>query len=800
MLSFHLKIIKRSFLKDKKFLFNNVLGLTLAFTTILFIYSWISYEKSFDKHYNNSSRIYRFTVEFTNGTDSRHFARVNREFIKEFKGFFPEVEEMVRLAPGRNSSIKINENKFYSQGVFSTDSNFFDVFNIKLLQGNSDDVLDAPKCAVINESIAEKYFGKENPIGKQLEWAHQQVPNFSTFIVTGVMPDFPRNSHFHPEILLSFNNPNNYSGWFYTYLMLNENTNPQTLQAKFPTFKKTYIENEQIRESETFHLQNVQDIHLYSHKDREIEPNGDPRSITILNIVALVLLVVISLNYINFQIASVLERSTYFNVSKTFGAKSKSFVIQLVLESIILVFISSLVSLLIYLLILPLLANWLNIELILSLQKTAIIYISALLFFVLIGIACSIYPIYLSNFNGAISPLKIFNSNNQSINGDFSIRKVLVILQFVGGISLIIATSVIIKQNQYLLSNRIGNEQDNIINLIKLPRTTVENYETFKTELLKYPEILDVTASMEEPAGEVMDAFTYELEGMPEEDKEKVIYCLTTDHNFNRFYGNRILAGEDFSAEGKNSGKYLINEAGLKTLGYTNPSDIIGKRFKYNIPVPDGFFEDGTISGVINDFHITSMNSSEKPMLLYHQPFFNYCVGIKYEPSRIKDALATLGKVWAEVNPDFALQHYFIDDLYFKLYENQIRQSRFLSLLAIVVLFISSLGLFSIAVYNIRKRTKEIGVRKVNGANTAEVLILLNKTFVKWVFISFLIASPLSWITMNKWMENFAYKTSINWWIFAGSGVFVLGIALITVSFQSFRAARRNPVEALRYE
>lgn len=799
MLQFHLKMAIRNFLKDKKFVFNNILGLTLAFTAILFIYSWITYEKSFDKFYDNSSRIHRFTVEFTDGGSTRHFARVNAGWIKEFPGYFPEVEEMVRLAPGRNSSLKINENKFYSQGVFTTDSNFFDVFNVKLIWGNMDDVLDAPKCAVINESIAQKYFGDENPVGKQLEWAHQQVPDFSTFTVTGVMPDFPHNNHFHPEILLSFDDPKQFSQWNYLYLMLKENANPQSVQAKFSSFKETYIKDKKSRESLVFHLQSVGDIHLDSQKDREIEPNGDARSITVLTIVAIVLLIVIALNYINFQIASVLERSTYFNISKTFGAKSKSFVVQLALESTILVFLASLVSLAAYFLVLPLLANWLNIELILSIKTTLAVYLFALLFFVLIGIASSIYPVFLSKIDGTISGFRIFNKG-QSNTSDFSVRRVLVILQFVGGIALIIATSVIIKQNQYLLSSRIGNEQNNIINLIKLPRMAIENYKVFKDELLKYPEILDVTASMEEPAGEVMDAFTYELEGMPEEDKEKVVYVLTTDNNFNKFYGNKILAGDDFSESGDNSTKYLINEAALKFFGYTNPNNIIGKRIKYNIPLPEKFFKEGYITGVINDFHISTMQNSEKPMLLYNQPFFNYCVGIKYEPTRVNEVLATLQKVWGEVNSDFALQSYFIDDLYVELYKNQIRQSRFLTLLAIIVLFISSLGLFSIAVYNIRKRTKEIGIRKVNGANIREVLVLLNKTFIKWVIISFIIAAPLTWFAMNKWLESFAYKTEISWWIFAGAGILVLGIVLVTVSLQSFKAARRNPVEALRYE
>lgn len=793
------KIFIRSYLKDKKFLFNNFLGFVFAFTTILFIISWITYEKGFDRFYENSSRIYRFTVEIRNGDGVMHFARVQRPWLKEFKEYFPEIEEMVRLAPGRNSALKIAENRFYSEGVFATDSNFFSVFNVRLLKGNPDHVLDAPKCAVINESVAKKYFGNTDPVGQKIEWSHQFGEAFDTYTVTGVMPDFPRNCHFHPEILLSFNDPTQYNQWFYTYLLLKKDAGVASMESKFGLFKKTYLKDKEDGDKEIFHLQNVREIHLNSHKDREIEPNGDSQSVMIMGIVAFILLVVVALNYMNFQIASVMERDSYFNISKTFGAQRKSFIVQLACESFLLIALSSLISLIAYVLTMPLLNSWLHIDILLPHGAIVLIYLSALLLFTCIGIGCSIYPVFLLKVRGMITSLNIFNPGRQRLMNDYSVRKVLVILQFVGSICLIIATSVFIKQNRFLLSNRIGHGQDNIINLVNLPRSAVDKYATFKHELLSHSAILDVTASMEEPAGEVLDAFSYKLEGMPEEDKNKLVYIFPVDHNFNHFYGNKIIAGEDFYNDVVNSKRYVINEAALKFFGYDKPEDIIGKRFKLNFP-NEGFFDEGTITGVVSDFHITSLQNHEKPIVLYHQPYFNYCVGIKFDPARISEAMAALSSVWRSTNPDFALQSVFIDDLYFKLYENQIRQSRFLSLLAFVALFISSLGLFSIAVYNIRKRTKEIGIRKVNGAKTGQIVTLLNRTFFKWVVISFIIAAPLSWITMHQWLQNFAYRTDLSWWIFAGTGIFVFGVALITVSLQSWQAAERNPVETLRYE
>ena len=277
---------------------------------------------------------------------------------------------------------------------FSADSNFFSVFNVDLISGNRENALDAPKSAVINQSIAQKYFGESNPIGKEIEWSHQQGIDFYTYTVKGVMPDFPKNSHFHPEILLSFDDPLEYNQWFYTYLLLKENTDVKDVKAQFQAFRNLHLNEMETSDQLVFHLQNVADIHLYSHKDREIEPNGDARSILVLSIVGFILLVVISLNYMNFQIASVLERNTFFNVSKILGAKRREFIVLLALESSLLVFISSVISLMVYIGILPLLANWLQIGLLLSVSEVVVVYFLVLLFFIFSGNSMQYLPCF----------------------------------------------------------------------------------------------------------------------------------------------------------------------------------------------------------------------------------------------------------------------------------------------------------------------------------------------------------------------------------------------------------------------
>jgi len=375
-------------------------------------------------------------------------------------------------------------------------------------------------------------------------------------------------------------------------------------------------------------------------------------------------------------------------------------------------------------------------------------------------------------------------------------------------------------------------ENANIIVIPDNPWEAVQRFELLKSELMKNPSITKITAAMEEPGGDIIDAVAFEMDGVDKKEGQ-FINIFTVDSNFFSFLNIHAIAGTaDFGntpsqkweasavelstlrtsekanpqkiAElEKNLGvyreKYVLNESALKLLGISNPKDAIGKRFRLNFFLPD-LFPEGDVAGVVPDFHYTNLYSEEKPLAIAPRKMFNYCFIIGIDPTHSEKAITTINSTWQKINPDFPLQYEFLTDSYQKVYAGEYAQTRVLSLFAIVSVILSSLGIFAISAFNLQRRVKEIGIRKVNGARISEVLLLLNKSLLKWIVLAFVISTPVAWYAMHKWLENFAYKINLSWWIFAGAGILVLLIALITVSLQSWRAATRNPVEVLRYE
>lgn len=776
------------FRKDKRTFLMSFVGLVVAFTVVLFVFSWIRFENSFDSHFSNSKRLYRFTVEMNNGTNSNHFARVRRDWIKSIPEYFPEIERMLRMKPGRNSSLKIDENVFNNKNVFSCNSDVFNVFSLNLKYGNKKNALESPFSAVVSESIVKKYFKNTSPIGKKLVCKGQQDKKFKTYTITGVMPDFPENSHLHPQVLLSLEKPDDYTDWYYVYVLLKPNTSIASVKSKIDGFKEKYIQTKNERKFSTFHFQNIRDIHLFSDKDREIERNGNYSSVKVIAILALVLFVVIMLNYVNIQTVTALKRSKTFNTCKVLGAQRRDIFKQISFETIIMSIAASLIAILLYYSALPLFRMHFGTIMFISFKETLIVYLITLVFFLIVGVICGFYPIML-----------LFRYSGKSFHKvEFTVRRVLMSVQFVSSICLVVFSVVAVMQNKYVMSNRMGSGQSNILNITDMPRSAVDNYLLFKKKLKTYPEILDVTASMEEPSGEVMDAFTYEFDKQ-KADRSKLIYLLPTDHNFNKFYGNKIIAGNDFFNTTPNTGKYIINRAALKQLGHSSADDIIGKSFKILLPMQDLFVE-GVISGVVDNFNISKYDVAEKPLVLSNQPEFCYCVGVKFMPEKLQQVMDAIRGAWRVINPDYDFDYMLIDDLYHKLYINQVKQAKFLQLLTLIVIIISCLGLMGTASFDTQKRTKEIGIRKVNGANRRSILVTLNKDILRWIFPSFLISMPISFYIVDKWLGNFSYKIDVGWYLYIFSGISLIPLSLIIVAMQSWKVASKNPVESLRYE
>jgi putative ABC transport system permease protein len=417
------------------------------------------------------------------------------------------------------------------------------------------------------------------------------------------------------------------------------------------------------------------------------------------------------------------------------------------------------------------------------------------------------------------------------------------IIQFTLAVVTIISTLVLNHQIDFINSKHPSSQNANMLVIADNPWESVQRYELFKTELLKVPSITGVTSAMEEPGGDILDGCNFEMEGVDKKDN-LAINILTADSNFFQTMNIHALAGtidlgytpsqkweadaaelsntraELVGNDGKDEAKakalrdkiteyekrlggyrekYIVNESALKLFGIRNPADAVGKRFRLTFFLPD-LFPEGQIVGVVPDFHYTNLHNEEKPLVITPRKMFNYCFIVSINPGQRQKAIATINSVWSKINPDFPLQYEYITDSYHKIYAGEYAQTRVLSLFAIISVILSALGIFAMSSFSIQRRVKEIGIRKVNGARVSEVMTMLNEHYLRQVLVSFIIAAPVGWYIMHRWLENFAYRADLSWWIFAVSGLLALGVALLTVSWQSWRAATRNPVEALRYE
>jgi len=807
-----MKIIRRLKQNWQWFLINAV-GLSTAFSCVLIIFIYTSQQLSYDKFHSKAGRIYRMTIDTNRGAISIHPARVYGDIHKMLPDY-PAIENMVRIVPFRNAIVKIGEQKFYSRNAYSTDSSFFKIFDFKILSGKPENAFSQPGRAFIGRSLALKYFGSIDIVGKQISILHQQDLNPRDYTIDGVMEDFPANSHFHAELLTSFTSDNDLTSWAYTYLLLKKGVDVDairgTIQHDWETEKKT---NDSVP---ILYLQKLTDIHLYSQKTREMEKNGDIRSIILLLSCTALILFVALINYLNLSRVQLIARMKSVKIKLINGASKRTVGWEIIQESLLLSFFSIFIGLII--------ADWLGESLKISvLQSGRIIGIAVICLGFIVSVALlALFPLYSSKI---VSDIKMTSKQD-------SLYSFPLIVQFTLAIVAVASTLVLHRQLNFINSTHPASQNANMVVIADNPWQSVQRYDLFKAELLKNSSITNVTAAMEDPGSDILDAVAFEMEGVEKKEGQS-INIFTTDSNFFSSLGIHPLAGttelgftpsqqwEDDAVNlsnlrqsqnadkqkladlerkvGNYREKYILNQSALRLLGINKPYDAIGKRFRLNFFLPD-LFPEGEIVGVVPDFHYTDLHSLEKPLAIAPRKLFNYCFIISINPVQRKEALNTIASTWQKINPEFPFQYEYITDSYRKVYAGEYAQTKALSLFALISIILSSLGIFAMAAFSMQHRVKEIGIRKINGATISEILTMLNKSFVSWIAIAFIIATPISWFAMHKWLENFAYKTELSWWIFAVAGLLALGIALLTVSWITWRAATRNPVEALRYE
>ncbi|MFH2035414.1 MAG: ABC transporter permease [Candidatus Zixiibacteriota bacterium] len=804
MLANYIKIAFRNIIRNRWYSAINIFGLAIGMASSILLILWIQDELSYDRFNTKSEYIYRVSIAFNMPNYQTHFARVPFGYINNLPKEFQEIKELVRLGHDIEAVVKKDNIKFNEDGFFITDSNFFDLFDIDLIEGDKKTALSGTNSMVLTRASAQKYFTNEDPIGKSMTVFRSSGLGDKIYTITGILDETPSNSHFHIDFLASQDYPieENVNCWNYIYILIDDYANPATIEEKLSDFIIKYNSPKAV-EYQKLHLTPLNRIHLYSSLDREIEPNGNVLYIYIFLSAGLLILIVAAINFANLSVSQSINRTIEAGIRKTVGACNRNLALQFLIESTLISAIALMAGIIIVEITLP----WFNgftgkaltLDSFMGLREISGIIILT----ILTGGLSGAYPaIYFSS----VKPLTALNRNinflgrsNISGSGKFAFRNILVVIQFSVAIGLIISCFITYSQYDYLISQRLGNESEQVMAIPKIPMDAINKYPALKKELLNQPGVLDVTATMEEPSRQVLDAMDFEAEGVENTEAGIKLYVLPSDSNFINFWDIKLLAGTDFMASG-NSGedRYIINETAARSLGYIPVDKAIGKRFKLLSNYAE--FDGGTIIGVISDFVQSSLKKEIQPMVLFQRSQWYMCILVKIDPSRFSETMTSIKKTWNNVNPNYPLQYRFVDELFARLYQSEKRQGDILGLFSLIGIFVTGLGLFGLTSYTVKKRRKEIGIRRVMGANIGNIIALISKEYLLLIIISNIIIWPIAYYAMKKWLENFAYRIDIGIVVFLWAGFSTLFLAIIVVGWQAYRAATVNPAEVIKHE
>lgn len=797
-MNINFKLILRNLVKGKIHTALNIASLSIGFACALIIIIWIKSELSYDKHLPDRERIYRLTFETNNNGTRVHFARCWEWFVSKMPDEFPQIEELVRLSPFRHTALTVGENKFYSDRIFATDSNFFKVFASGLIYGDVEKALSEPSSAVISASLSLKCFGDINPIGQTILMSGEYDDKMSAFTITGVMKDSPKRSHIHFDIMTSFTKPEEPPAWAYVYLLLRKGTNTKEILEGIPAFiKKTVKESSQI-EFIPF-LQRITDIHLYSDKDREIESNGNITSVYLFVVIAIILLMVSWINYYNLSKARLLTLYKPIQVQIILGANGMSIIVQNIIESVISVVLALILAIFIYDTYNRLVVNWFGFN---KIQNGLIDFFKIwplVVAILIISVIAGTIPIILKMLFTSRRSIGLADIQKVSTSG-FSSYGILMIMQFCLAIVLIFSTITILQQKNLILNHSLGKKTADILVFKKLNWVVRNKYDSFRANALHDPNVINMTASMEEPSGETMDVFKVESPEIDINLKDQQLYVLPVEDNFLTFFNIPLIAGRNFSPYNpdRKGEDYILNESAIKKLNWTT-DEAIGRQFNLKFDTP-GIFYGGKVVGVVRDFNFTSLKQEIKPYVFFQKPIFYLCFMVQVDSMHKQQAILSLRKIWEEEFPDYPFQYEFLSDVYNSTYNKEFTQAKLSVLFSLMNILIICFGLFSVTSVLVVKRTKEIGIRKVNGGNVLAMLVMLHSRFLKWFVISFILACPIAYYSMHKWLRNFVYRIELKWWEFIIAGLIVLCVTILTVTIQCWRSAARNPVESLRYE
>lgn len=799
MLKNYFLISFRNIVRHKVYSFINIAGLAVGITCCIFIFLYVRLELSYDAYHPDVDRIYR--VGLNKKTESGESIQASNliPMGPTLKDNYPQVEYAGRInSPFSQPTVRYRDKIFKEENIYKADPDIFSIFHIPFLQGDSKTALEHPNTAVLTETFSEKYFGDEDPLGKTIHI------NTKDFMVTGIVENPPQNSHLQFDCVLSYkitDEPEWMSGWHalatpaLTYIKLKSGIHPDEFEELIRDVPYTYI-GEQLDEMGTEYtnfLQPIRDIHLYSLSDAGKKPSRSLIYVYIFSAVGVLILLIACMNFMNLSTARSANRSCEVGIRKVVGAHRGQLIRQFVGESLIITFIALMVAVTTARLMLPLYNKLAGVQFTSSTLVQPVTILSLLTLTLLVGIGAGTYPAF---FLSAFRPVSVLKGSDRTGSRALMMRKILVVSQFSISIMLIIATLIVYRQLHYMRNQSLGFEKEQKLVLTLSGWDIIEdNFDQVKNEFLQHPSLTAATAASGVPGKFINRLWIYPSEEEPENGQTPRI--LRCDQDFISVYGIQMLAGRSFQKEmgtDKLSGNFIINEAAVTSFGWNSPEEAVDKqimigtrRAKYQV------------IGVVENFHWLGLQNTIEPMVLRFVPIFRY-ITLNVNTKNLPETLVFVEKKYNELFPNQVFDHFFVDTNFDRQYNFEERLGRIFRIFTFLGIFIACLGLFGMAAFLAQQRTKEIGIRKILGASVPSLVQLFSREFILLVAISNIVAWPIAYYAGAKWLQNFAYRTSIDWLTFILAGALAIGIALLTVSSQSIKASLANPVDSLRYE
>ncbi len=797
MLTNYLKIAFRHLQRQKGYTFINVAGLAVGLACCLLIVLYVQDERSYDRHHHHADRIFRLTINYHEGS---HWAPIGPPVGPALMAQMPEIEQIARIFPfGNRAVLRYEDLQFEESGGVYADSTVFEVFTLPLLRGNPATALTAPGSLVLSQRMARKYFGEADPMGRTLT-----VPGWRDFTVTAIMKDVPTTTHLPFDFMASMqtyydargdgiNQARTWAG-FYTYVLLREAHQAEAVVQKAPAFATGFFEGRfetPADEVMQFVLQPLPEIHLHSKLEKEYRANSDVLYVYVFSAIALFVLLIACINFINLATALAAMRMREVGVRKTLGAGRLQLARQFLGESALMAAMALVLAGILIALWLPVFNHLTGKTLTLTDLQDPRLLLGLAVMTLLTGLISGAYPAFV--ISGFRPTQALRGTGVGKASQPARLRKGLVVFQFAISIFLIIGTAVVLSQLTYFRTKQLGFDKERVVHVRlggELNEAVENNLETIKQELLRNPALLNVSLAADVP-GERYSLESMSVDGHRDDEETMMRIAWGVDHDYLKTLRIELVAGRDFSREAPaDTNAWIINEAAVKRLGLR---DAVGRVLRW------GRYA-GPIVGVAKDFHFASLRHQIEPLVIPLRPGVGGMLLARVQGPQMAEALSFLEAALDRLVPGQLFSYSFVADDFDLLYRDEDKLRDVFGYFAAIAIFIACLGLFGLAAFTAGQRTKEIGVRKVLGASVAGIVLLLSKEFSKLVGLAFVVAAPLAYFAMDRWLQDFAYRIEISWGIFLIAGLAALGVAWLTVSYQSIRAALADPVDVLRYE